>query len=80
MPTPVIEAATFRLAPQCLNQLQHQVHPIVLFDSYFCRNESLRLNSSWKWTFCILQSCDSDLSLCSTIKTPTANCRLNLLL
>jgi len=42
--------------------------PVVLFDSYFCRNESLRLNRNWDWAFFILKLCDSEPSLSSTIK------------
>ena len=38
---------------------------IVLFDSFFCRNESLSLTRNCVWTFSILKLCDSDRSLVS---------------
>jgi len=41
---------------------------IVLFDSYFCRRQSLRLKRNRVWTFCILKLCDSDRSFVSTTK------------
>jgi len=51
MTTAVIEPATFRLVPQCVNRLQHHVTTIVPFDGCFCRNERLELKWSWEGNF-----------------------------
>jgi len=50
------------------------VTSVVLFNGCFYRNWSLRLNRSWEghFVFCIMW-------FGSTIKPPTTNCRLNLL-
>ena len=46
MATSGTDPGTFRLVAQCLNEMQHHVLTIVLFDGYFCRNEKLLLNRS----------------------------------
>jgi hypothetical protein len=43
MKTSANEPATILVVADCLNQLQHPVTTIVLYDNYFCRNESLRV-------------------------------------
>ena len=46
MKTLAIEPATILVVAQCLNQLRHPVTTIFLYDNYFCRNESLRVEKN----------------------------------